>query len=136
MQVIKSEQVSFWDVDETLVLHKTVHTRHIYDDKGNITELFPRDSVVVKDPIENKNIRLYIHEPMIRLMREEARRGGTIIVWSRGGHEWAASVINALGLQDLVTLVMSKPMVYFDDKPIQEWLPYRVYLEPGTTYKP
>jgi hypothetical protein len=56
-------------------------------------------------------------------------------VWSRGGYEWAANAVRALDLVKYVDEVVTKPMVYFDDKHVTEWLPYRVYLQPEMIYK-
>ncbi len=119
MKVIRNEYITFWDIDDTLVMHENYHI----------------DNVFVKDPIDNREIKLRKNLPMIRLMKEEKARGSTIIVWSRGGFQWAENVIKALKLEEYVTLILSKPLAYFDDKPVEEWLKYRVYLSPDTNYK-
>lgn len=119
MKVITNEYVTFWDVDDTLVMHGL---------EGGLR-------VKIKDPISDKYINLMVNEPMVRLMQEEAGRGAYIVVWSRGGQAWANAVVTALNLDPHVHLIMSKPMAYFDDKPIEEWLPYRVYLGPDMPYK-
>ena len=80
-------------------------------------------------------IKVGVHEPMVRLLKEESHRGSHIVVWSRGGYEWATNVLKALCIEDYVDQVMSKPSAYFDDKDISEWLKYRVYLKPDTIYK-
>lgn len=110
-----------WDIDGTLILPYDKTQKQL--------------AVDVYDAITNKYIKMAVHEPMVRLLREEHHRGGHIVVWSRGGYEWAANVIRALDLTSCVHLVMSKPMAYFDDVPIAEWLPYRVYLDPKMQYK-
>jgi hypothetical protein len=120
MQVIKSEQLRMWDIDDTLVMHSE-----------------PCDeSVDIHDPIDDRTITLGINAPMVRLLKEEHSRGGFIVVWSRGGYAWAQAVITALKLTDKVHLIMSKPLVYFDDSPVENWLKDRVYLHPSTKYKP
>lgn len=122
MIIYKKESVCPFDVDETLILH---------DSKP----VSAGDAVMIKDPLRNRVIQATRHHAMIRLLEEEHHRGSLVVVWSRGGYEWAANVIEALGLTDKVDLVLTKPMVYFDDIPIQEWLTNRVYLKPGTHYK-
>lgn len=122
MKVIKNEHVVYVDVDDTLVLHNPPSGEYDYVD--------------VKDPIENRVIRLAIHQPMVRLLKEEFSRGSYIIVWSRGGYQWAENVVSALNLQDYVHQVQTKPLVYMDDKDISEWLTYRIYLSPNEKYKP
>jgi len=123
MEIINNYNTVFFDVDGTLVLPL---------DNPEYAKLPP---VKIYDAITNSYITMAIHEPMVRLLLEEQVKGSYIIVWSRGGHVWAAAVIKALGLLNSVNLVMSKPMVVFDDISIDEWLKYRVYLNPGTVYK-
>lgn len=126
MKVISNEKTVFFDVDETLVLAPK-------DPDGTI---LLKDLAIVADPLyPDGSIKRLKHHAMIRLLREEHQRGSFVVVWSRGGFEWAAAVIHALGLESCVDLIMTKPMVYFDDLPIEEWLPHRVYIAPGITYK-
>lgn len=122
MQIVKSERIIPFDVDQTLVLTITPESLSLLE-------------VDVYDPITEKFLKMHVHEPMVRLLKEESHRGGHIVVWSRGGYEWAANVVKALHLEQYVDVVMSKPLVYFDDKNVDEWLKDRVYLEPGTVYK-
>lgn len=123
MKTVDNDDIAPFDVDQTLVLSKD-------------TEVNPHNlTVEIYDPITEKFIKMLVHEPMVRLLREQKRRGSFIMVWSRGGYEWAANVVKALHLTECVDLVMSKPKVYYDDLPVQEWLKDRVYLEPRSTYK-
>lgn len=121
MKVIANENTVYIDVDGTLVLPPSDSSSDYH--------------VKVYDPIEDKLVRLRVHEPMVRLLKEEYARGSYVTVWSRGGHAWAESVVKALGIKHCVHQVMSKPMSYFDDLPIEEWLRYRVFLSPDTPYK-
>jgi hypothetical protein len=120
--VIRSELIRPFDVDDTIILH---------GEKGH-----PEYATVdIYDTIEGKTITFRVHEPMVRLLREEHSRGGFIIVWSRSGFAWAETVVKALGLSDKVHLIMSKPLVYFDDSPVENWMKDRVYLSPDAHYK-
>jgi hypothetical protein len=121
-QVIKSESIRPFDVDDTIILH---------GDKGHAEY----KTVEVPDRVEGKTLTFRIHEPMVRLLKEEHARGSYIIVWSRSGYQWAHDVVKALGLEDKVHLIMSKPMVYFDDSPVENWMKDRVYLSPDAHYK-
>lgn len=123
MAIVKNENIKPFDVDGTLILSDDVDVR-----PGNMC-------VNVLDPVTRKFLRLRVHEPMVRLLREEKHRGAFIIVWSRGGYEWAANVIKALDLVDQVDLIISKPNVYFDDTPVVDWMKDRVFLDPKTRYK-
>jgi hypothetical protein len=120
MIVVKNEDITFFDVDSTLVL--PFSSPH-----GKLIKIL--------DPVTGRDVVQRIHEPMVRLLKEADKRGSWVVVWSRGGWEWARNVVEALNLQKEVDQVVSKPLTYFDDKDIREWLPHRVYIEPGTDYK-
>lgn len=124
-KVIKNENIVFVDCDDTLILHTNA-----FDMSCNL-----RDRVNVKDPLGEADIIVEVHAPMVRLLKEEFHRGSHIIVWSRGGYQWASNIVDALKLNKYVHQIMSKPIAYFDDKDISEWLKYRVYLKPDQTYK-
>lgn len=119
MNVIKSENVKPFDVDGTLICDKDESDYHIY----------------VLDPLTKKNMCVGVNRNMIRLLMEEKQRGAFIIVWSRGGYQWAKNVLNALMLENQVDLVMSKPLAYFDDIPVKKWMKDRVFIGPKEKYK-
>ena len=123
MNIVKSENISPFDVDGTLILHTHPEAIALVD------------RLSVYDAVTKKFIIVQINRPMVRLLREASHRGDYVIVWSRGGYEWAANVIKALDLVDDVNQVMSKPLAYFDDTPVEKWLPYRVMLESNVVYK-
>lgn len=124
MKVIRNERVIPIDVDDTLVMHSF---NEALVDKLEIIQIY--------DPIENGFITVRKNLPMIRLLKEEHSRGAHILVWSRGGFEWADSVVTALRITEFVDQIMSKPMVYLDDKPVEQWLKDRVYLDADMKYK-
>lgn len=110
-----------FDVDDTLILHLADNTGH--------------RTVDVWDAVTQTYKRFAVHEPMVRLLLEEFHRGSYVVVWSRGGWQWAKNVVIALGLEEKVHQVMTKPLVYFDDKDVADWLKYRVFLNPNQSYK-
>lgn len=123
MQIIKNENIDPYDVDGTLIIHEDPET------------IPPGESIQVYDAITKKFISVRINRPMVRLLMESKARGSYVRVWSRGGWRWASDVVKALGLVDYVDSVESKPMAYFDDTPVEQWLPYRVFIGPKTIYK-
>ncbi len=123
MITIRNERTIFVDVDDTLVMHNQEHW-------DGINEVEVQCSLDSKD-----KIIVYPNNPMIRLVKEESARGSYIVVWSRGGFQWAGNVVIALGLIKYVDQVMTKPYAYFDDKDVSHWLKDRVYIDPKTTYK-
>ncbi len=123
MLVIRNENVDPYDIDGTLIMH---------DRLINIPD---SERVRVVDPVTGGTLTVRINRPMVRLLMESKARGSYVIVWSRGGFQWAENVIKALSLTAYVDQVMSKPMAYFDDTPIEKWLPYRVMIQPNEVYK-
>ena len=121
--LIQNERIIPCDIDDTLVM--TSLGSPTYGKKG----------IKVKDPLSDSYFYLIPNTAMIRLIKEEMSRGAFIIFWSRGGYQWAANVVQALGIDTKNALIMTKPLVYFDDKDVSEWLKDRVYLTHLTKYK-
>ncbi len=125
MRIHKNEHITPWDIDDTLIYSKKVML---------LGEL--EQSAYVEDPLNaSVKIKVYINLNNVRLLKEEFARGSEILVWSRGGYQWAANVIRALKLEEYVSDVYTKPFVYFDDKDISEWLNQRVWIAPEVRYK-
>lgn len=125
MQIITSELIRPFDIDGTLILHRSAAemSAHLYE----LVEVF--------DEVTEKYLVLGVNTNMVRLLKEEKLRGGTVIAWSRGGYQWAANVIRALDLEQFVDIIMSKPLVYFDDMQVESWLKDRVFIGPYENYK-
>jgi hypothetical protein len=121
-QLVESESIRPFDVDGTLILPNNEENKHLR-------------LVSVRDDVEEKEIEFRVHEPMVRLLLEEHARGSFVIVWSRSGFAWAEAVVIALGLVGKVHLIMSKPIAYFDDVPVEAWMKDRVFIEPSVQYK-
>ena len=123
MIIIKNDNLRPFDVDGTLILHL------------NKEDLIKYKTVKVWDAVSKSYLTFGVHEPMIRLLKEEFHRGNYIEVWSRGGWEWAKNVIIALDIQKYVHQVKTKPLVYFDDTPVKKWLKDRVFIDSNQPYK-
>lgn len=127
--IIKNEYVVFVDCDDTLVMH-------VKQSDIPIEDLVCVKDTVLGDKGEFPYITMQRNRPMIRLVHEEIARGATIIIFSRGGYQWAENVAIAVGLYPHKNvIIMSKPLAYLDDKPVEEWLKYRVYIAPDVVYK-
>lgn len=120
MLTLEHEQIRPFDVDNCLVMH----------DLGDSADI-----IKVENPYSDETILLRPNRNMIRILKEEYARGGTILVWSRGGYKWAKAVVLALNLEQYVTLTMSKPVVYFDDTLVADWLMDKVFIGPDAKYK-
>lgn len=116
MQIIESEMIVFYDVDDTLVM---------WDDNSNQPT---RGRIKFIDPYNNDTVWLKVHYQHYNLMLKHKAQGYTIFVWSAGGYLWAKEVVNKLNLQGIVDFVMSKPMKFVDDLPAKEIMGTRVYI--------
>lgn len=102
------DKVAYFDVDDTL----------IFFDKA--TEI-PSGSrtVTLSDPKGVLHDEYLVNMDMLDLLREHARRGHTIVVWSAGGSTWAEYVVDALDIGHLVHYVLAKPTWIYDDCPVE-----------------
>lgn len=114
MKVIESTKSVFFDVDDTLVIWQ------FDDDEKNLAIDFGVRPGITEMAVPN--------EYHIKLLKEFAARGHTVVVWSAGGWEWAKHVVEVLGLEKYVDLVMSKPDWYIDDKPANYFMGNPIYL--------
>jgi predicted phosphatase len=112
MQVIKNDKILPVDIDETLI-------SYVANERGDFTTDYGDEVVHLK--AKRMNIALLKHHKTVR--------GYYVLVWSANGKEWAQKIIMALGLQQYVDIVMTKPHKYLDDKPVQEWLFDRIDLK-------
>ena len=62
-------------------------------------------------------------KPNIEGLKAHHRAGHLVVVWSAGGSDHAKNVIEALGIEKFVDVVLTKPDYYYDDKPAVEWMP-------------
>lgn len=113
---LSNDYSTFFDVDETLVFWG--HPEHEDD-----------ETIEVQDPYyPSKTVKLVKHQRNIEFLIRKSGQGQDIIVWSAGGSAWAETIVKALGLEEYVTLVMSKPSMYVDDLDVSHWGMSRVYL--------
>lgn len=115
MTIIDSDNVVMFDVDETLVLWENVYKYPM--------ELWLK--------IEQPSLIMHVmpHLKHIELLKQFKARGHKVIVWSQGGYEWALRIVKALGLENVVDVVMSKPKWYVDDLNSEAFLGKPVYLQ-------
>lgn len=117
---IEKEQVVGIDCDDTLVLWRQ--------------PMEGEETIDIVDPYDGNNVRLVIHKPHVKLLKDRYARGCHITVWSQGGPRWAKAVVDALGVQESVSTVQAKPFMIVDDLAASEWLKNRVFLDPSLKY--
>ena len=116
MIVIKNEDIVAFDVDDTLILW--------------FSNCDPSEKIDIISPGSGiKKMALKPHKRHIDLLKEYKGRGMTVIVWSAGGYGWAQAVVEALGLEEFVDYVMTKPCKLIDDLPPELIFTNRIYLE-------
>ena len=111
-QVLESDRIVMVDVDNTLIMWDT--TGH----RGQTLTIEGPKGVLTVAP----------HGPNIRKIIEFWKVGYVIVVWSGTGAKWAEIVVQALGLSEKVTLILSKPLYYFDDQLPERWMGRRIYI--------
>lgn len=111
--ILTSNKVVAIDTDDTLIAWNLSE----YPAEGQITVKYKKRSVTVYPMSKN-----------INLLRKFAKLDYEIIVWSATGADWAATIVKALGLENEVTVCMTKPRYYFDDQKADEWM-MKVYRE-------
>lgn len=85
----------------------------------------------VEIPVKGKPL-VRLNEKNIKLVVKLAKMGYTIVVWSATGWEWAKAVGMATGLDQYVSLYMSKSRYYLDDRPANTWMGERIWRDPIT----
>lgn len=113
--VLKSDRIVWVDVDDTLIGWDL----SAYKDHKPITINHVNGPVLVVPNQKNINTIIKFY-----------KLGYTIVVHSGSGHGWAKKVVDSLRLKPYVSLIMSKPLYYFDDKPVETWAGYRVWRDP------
>jgi len=116
MEVFKGELTISFDVDDTLVMWKD----NIYKPgEGKIK---------IVDPTDSEPRFLVPHQRHINFLKKCYKRGYQITIWSAGGWAWAEAAVIALGLEEFVHKVESKPLKYVDDLTAVDILGTRIYL--------
>lgn len=113
----ENEYVVACDVDDTLVM---------WEDNFNQPH---EGAIEFIDPYDGSKNYLKPHMKHVNLLKKYKGRGMCVMVWSAAGVKWAKAVVNTLGLQDYVDLVITKPSKYIDDLDASQILGNRIYLK-------
>ncbi len=104
IDVIHNENIVCFDVDGTLVIPDTHPVSR---------------EITIVNPYSNTPGEYRIHHGHVELMKIYKGRGCFVRVWSHGGVKWAEAVVAALGLQEYVDSIETKPAKLIDDLPIE-----------------
>lgn len=115
MNVNENEQIFGFDIDKTLVSARRQH--------------YAPGDIPVVNPYTNETVYVRPHHGHVDLLKEMYGRGRYIRVHSAAGVKWALAVVQALKLEPYVHDVETKMLGYIDDKPCEQWLNNRIYLD-------
>jgi len=113
MEVNYNENIVCVDVDLTLV---------------SPTDSILRDIEIV-NPYSNTKSKYKIHKYHVEILKQYKGRGCFIRVWSHGGVKWAETVVKALGLEDYVDSIETKPFKLVDDLPAEKIFKNIIYIK-------
>lgn len=123
MIVVPTHNAVFFDIDDTLVLWNPSEEKakkygiEIECPGG----LFPVDGELKPSP--SWKAVIVPHKKHIDQLIKHKMRGHPVVVWSAGGWDWAEAAVKALGIEQYVDLVISKPRWAYDDLPADRILP-------------
>lgn len=130
MIVLPSDNGVFCDVDDTLVMWSPTQEER---EKYGIDVLCPGSNILKEDGTlsvgPSWTERLVPHFTHIEQLKKHKARGHFVCVWSAGGWEWAQAAVKALGLENYVDLVISKPTWTYDDLQAEEFMPKSKYMK-------
>lgn len=117
MEVIAHENIAAFDVDDTLVM---------WDNNFDVPL---ENKVSITDPYDGSVNYLKPHRKHINLLKKYKGRGMMVVVWSAAGYKWAESVVKALGIEEYVDYILTKPTKLIDDLTPNEVFGTRLYLK-------
>lgn len=120
--VVISNQLTMFDIDDTLLYWDSEKVRNQFQEAG---KPLPR---TVKFQVGSCIVEKYVIEPHVKELILQKESGATIVVWSASGHVWAEAVVKALGIEEYVDIISSKPVRIYDDKDPEFWMPKRRYF--------
>lgn len=119
MYKVTNGPTAFFDVDDTLLQWNLPEDIEINDDR------------LVSINCRGYNENLLPNDHNVKLLKQFAKRGIAIVVWSAGGSDWAEAAVKALKLEDFVEVVTSKPMYYIDDiKEPTKFMGSHIFIKP------
>lgn len=124
MEVITHENIAAFDVDDTLVMWDSQFERQDFPYDPEL-----RTKVPITDPYDGSVNYLKPHRKHINLLKKYKGRGMLVVVWSAAGYKWAEAVVKALGIEEYVDYILTKPTKLIDDLTPNEVFGTRIYLK-------
>lgn len=114
MQYLNTEQLICVDVDDSIILWNT----------DRIKDNF------FKNPFTGQKHSVAIHKPHVRVIKQRLARGATVILWSASGPAWAKAAAFMCDIKGDNLIIAPKPIFHLDDKPAENWMGPRMYMDP------
>lgn len=112
--ILGSDHVVGVDIDDTLISWKPIEPG----------EEPPHPSCVRQSIyFDGKTLEYWKYPDNILSVETHSHKGHAIIVWSGSGYQWAAAVVQALGLGSVVDIIMAKPRWLLDDMLPEKFMP-------------
>jgi hypothetical protein len=96
--------------------HYVANVNTVYVDCDDTLVLW-RKTAEAGPEVAGLPIQCWRHERHLTLLDNLKAVGYAVVVWSHGGAAWARQVVEALGIEDVVDVVVAKPALWLDDYP-------------------
>jgi FMN phosphatase YigB (HAD superfamily) len=117
--VLNHDRPVYFDVDDTLVFWPRTIRKKGLQDEMHVTIGVSDWDESVQGNVVSHTLAVVPNWEMIEFMKCLKAQGTAIIVWSHGGVRWAEAVVKALNLEEYVDVIMTKPNLMLDDKPVE-----------------
>lgn len=114
MKIVENEKLLYVDTDDTIGM-------------WNLSDYPAKGRVYVS--CYNHITTIVPNQKNINLVKKFIKLGYGIVAWSATGAEWAKAVFTAVGLDEYVTIYLTKPRYYLDDVECTEWMGQRIYRD-------
>jgi len=68
------------------------------------------------------DVEVIVNQKMVNKVTYYGKLGWSFVFWSRTGEKWAHEIARELGLLKYAVATMTKPLIYFDDRPADDWM--------------
>lgn len=113
---IQTDLMACFDIDNTLLV------------LPNDTTL-PDDIIAITDPYTGTVKLRVAYTPNIEFMKSLKGRGYYITVWTHAGWKWSKTVVEKLGLTDIVDQIQAKPIKLIDDLPVEKGIGTTIFVK-------
>lgn len=112
MLVLQNDKVAMTDIDDTLIIWSHTAKRLGIEDRFvQEAREFSLNGVASLSGMPNLE--------MIEFLHNLKAQGITLVAWSHAGYAWADYILKELQIDHLFDVVLTKPYLLLDDKPVE-----------------